>query len=196
MTISRLNKLLLIILLSFSTSGECQFSIGLKVGGLAFHQKKVNPNYYRWSIDKKGHWVGYFGFSIVMAYQFNPFLGVKLIQTVLPSDCAGKFSGITHLGLDFHDRIVGAKNETHKFSGSVGPLFYYRKNWKEISNYYVDKNFVKSNKNNVWERKFVWYGGQIQYDFFFRSNQSFSTNFLPGYPYIYTFMSGFNQQFN
>lgn len=176
---------LLITLPSFS-----QFTFGVKIGGLALHQQKVSPNYYSWSIDKKGHWVGYLGVSFTAGYQFNEYLGVKVIQTVLPYDCAGKFSGITHFGIDFFDRIVGWENDNHRLSASFGPLFYYRKNWKEVPNYYEDTDFMKTGKNEKWERKFVWYGGQVQYDYYFDSNRAVSTNFLPGYPYIYTFMTG------
>jgi len=171
-------------------SVQAQFTFGIKIGGLAFHQQPVEPNYYRWSIDKKGRWVGYLGLSFTAGYRFNPYVGIKVIQTILPYDCAGKFSGITHIGLDFHDDLVGLKNERHQFSASFGPLFYYRKNWKEVLNYYVDEGFVKSRLGSKWERKLVWYGGQINYDWYYNEREAVSTNFLPGYPYIYTFMTG------
>lgn len=187
---------LLIAFLFFSTIHFGQFTVGIKIGGLAFHQQKVDPNYYSWSIDKKGHWVGYLGVSLTAGYQFNPYLGVKVIQTLMPYDCAGKFSGITHVGIDFHDRIVGAANETHRFSGTFGPLFYYRKNWREIPEYYEDEGFMKTGANKVWERKFVWYGAQIQYNYFLNSRTAISTNFLPGFPYIYTFNTGIETRLN
>ncbi len=176
------------ILAVISTSA--QFTVGIKIGGLAFHQQKVSPNYYRLSMDKKGHWVGYLGCSLTAGYQFNPYIGIKVIQTLMPFDCAGKFSGITHFGIDFQDRIVGIQNTRHNLSATVGPLFYYRKNWKDVPNYYVDEGFVKTNQKGEWERKFIWYGGQIQYDYYFNEQTAISTNFLPGYPYIYTFMTG------
>lgn len=169
---------------------NAQFTVGIKFGGLAFHQQKISPNYYKWSIDKKGHWVGYLGCSLTAGYQFNPYFGIKVIQTLMPFDCAGKFSGITHIGIDFQDRIIGIKNPKHNLSATFGPLFYYRKNWKKVPNYYVDEGFVKTNQTGDWERKFIWYGGQIQYDFSIDSRTAISTNFLPGYPYIYTFMTG------
>jgi hypothetical protein len=54
---------------------------------------------------------------------------------------------------------------------------------------------MKMKDGSKWERKFVWYGGQIQYDFYFKDKEAISTNFLPGYPYIYTFMTGVVTQF-
>jgi len=190
-------RLFLILgLLFLKTTVYGQFTIGVKIGGIAFHQQPVSPNYYKWSIDKNGRFVGFAGFSITAGYHFNPFIGVKVIQTILSYDCAGKFSGITHIGVDFHDDIIGIKNERHQLSASFGPLFYYRKNWKSVPHYYVDEGFMNPSKNDQWERKFVWYAGQIQYDFYWNPREAISTNFLPGFPYIYTFITGYQISIN
>jgi hypothetical protein len=167
-----------------------QVSFGIKFGGLAVHHQKVDPNYYRLSIDKKGRFVGYLGVSFVATYHINQYLGIKFIQTIMPFDCAGKRSGITHLGIDFQDRIIGIQNTTHQLSASFGPLIYYRKNWHQVANYTPNHQFVKQNKKGNWERKFIWYAGQIQYDFSIDERHAISTNFFPGYPHIYTFNTG------
>ncbi len=174
----------------FAVHSNAQFTVGIKIGGLAFHQQKVSPNYYKLKLDKNGHFVAYLGLSLTAGYQFNPYLGVKIIQTLMPYDCAGRFSGITHIGIDFKDRIVGFKNPTHQLSATFGPIFYYRKNWQTVDNYYITEGFVKQNLTGNWERKWIWFGGQIQYDYYVHPNRAISTNFLPGYPYIYTFMTG------
>ena len=101
-----MRKLCFILFFIAPFVGRTQFTVGIKIGGLAFHQQEVNPNYYSWSIDKKGRWVGYLGVSLTAGYQFNRYLGVKVIQTIMPYDCAGKFAGITHLGIDLHDRML------------------------------------------------------------------------------------------
>ena len=190
-----MKQFITLFLVLFSFISYSQLTIGVKIGGLALHHKKVSPNYYKWSIDKKGRFVGYAGATITVGYQFNQYLGVKFAQTIMPYDCGGKFSGITHIGIDFFDRIVGFKNETHRFSASFGPLFYYRKNWHKIPDYYAEEGFLKTGKNKDWERKFVWHGGQIQYDYYLNERVSISTNFLPGFPYIYTFNTGLQTSF-
>lgn len=126
-----------------------QVSFGIKIGGLAVHHQKVDPNYYRLSIDKKGRFVGYLGVSFVATYHINQYIGVKFIQTIMPFDCAGKRSGITHLGIDFQDRIIGIQNSTHQLSASFGPLIYYRKNWNQVANYTPNDQFVKRNKKGI-----------------------------------------------
>ncbi|MGV6861670.1 MAG: hypothetical protein ACWA41_07845 [Putridiphycobacter sp.] len=184
-------KLWFFILFSTSLFAHSQFSFGVKISGLAYHpQKEINESHYRWKLDKGGHLVSFIGISFMGSYQFNPYVGVKVVQTVMPFDCAGKWAFITHVGVNFYDRIVGWKNDIHRGSGSFGPLFYYRKGWGEIEGYSPDLTFVKPSKNKKWETKFVWYGAQLQYDYFFRPNQAHSINIFPGYPYIYSFAIG------
>jgi hypothetical protein len=114
----------------------------------------------------------------------------------MPFDCAGKFSSVTHLGLNITDRIFGSKNETHNASMSFGPLLYLRKGWLQLEGYESDESFIKTTKNKKWQHKFVWYCGQIQYDYYFKSNQALSFNFFPGYPYIYSFAVGKTLKFD
>ncbi len=174
-----------------SNYGYSQLTVGVKISGLAFHpQQKLNEKCYRWKLDTKGHFVGFVGISFTSAYQFNDYLGVKITQTFLPFDCAGKFASVTHLGLNLTDRIVGWKNDDHRISASFGPLLYLRRGWTQIEGYEPDEEFIHTMKNEKWQRKFVWYGAQAQYDYYYKTNQALSFNFFPGYPYIYTFGIG------
>jgi hypothetical protein len=167
--------------------GHSQMTFGVKISGLAFHPKKeLNEACYRWKIDKKGKLVGFVGVTFTSAYQFNNYVGVKFTQTFMPFDCAGKFASVTHLGINLTDRIVGWKNDLHRGSVSIGPLFYLRKGWLQLDGYEPDTDFIKTTKSEKWQRKFVWYGGQMQYDYYFKTNQAVSVNFFPGYPYIYS----------
>jgi hypothetical protein len=173
------------------------FTLGVKISGLALHpQKKLNESVYRWKLDKKGHFVGFVGVSLTSSYHFNPYLGVKLTQTTMPFDCAGKFASVTLLGLNVTDRVFGFTNEKHNASMSIGPLLYLRKGWLQLKGYEPDESFIKSSENKKWQHKFVWYGGQAQYDYYFKPNQAVSVNFFPGYPYIYSFAVGQTVKFD
>jgi ABC-type long-subunit fatty acid transport system fused permease/ATPase subunit len=184
-------RLVFIALISTSFNISAQFTFGIKISGLAYHpQKEINENHYRWNLDKNGHLVSFIGISFIANYSFNQYLGVKTTHTIMPFDCAGKWAFVSHIGINLHDRIIGWKNNVHRFSGSFGPLWYYRKGWIAIDGYKQEPNFIKSSKNNKWEHKFVWYGAQVQYDFYFRTNQAVSVNIFPGYPYIYSFAIG------
>lgn len=168
-----------------------QFSVGIKLGGIAFHPKnKVDGSFYKWKINKIGNLAAFSSITITAGYQVNDYWGIKFAQVIMFSDCAGKFAGITHAGLNLYDRIIGWHPNDHRLSLSTGPLFYYRKNWHEIKSYVPTPGFMRDRKNNGWETKMVFHGGQIQYDYYFNENNAFSVNFLPGYPYIYAISAG------
>ncbi len=141
-------------------------------------------------MDKKGRFVAFASISIVATYHINKYIGVKAVQSFIFHDCAGKFAGLSHIGIDFHDDIIGWENPNHQWSFSFGPLYYYRKGWLNDKNYRHTPDFLTLSKNRKWERKFVWYGGQIQYDYLFANGQAFNINFFPGIPYLYTFGIG------
>jgi len=176
----------------FANYSESQVTFGVKISGLAFHpQRKVHETIYRWTLDEKGRVAAYVGVTFTTAYQFNDYVGIKMSQTFMPLDCAGKFSSLTHVGVNLTDRIVRWENIKHRGSVSIGPLLYLRRGWLDIESYTADTDFIKTNKRNPkWQHKFIWYGGQMQYDYYYKSNQAISVNFFPGYPYIYSFAVG------
>ncbi|OYT10390.1 MAG: hypothetical protein B6I18_09365 [Bacteroidetes bacterium 4572_112] len=50
-----------------------------------------------------------------------------------------------------------------------------------------DANYLKVSKNGIWETKFVWHGGQIEYSYLpANSHTAYTINFLPAIPYLYT----------
>lgn len=184
-------RLILILLISSSLNSYSQFTFVIKISGLAYHpQKEINESHYRWKIDKNGHLVSFIGITLIADYSFNQYIGIKTAHTIMPFDCAGKWAFVSHIGINFHDRVIGWKNNEHRFSGSFGPLWYYRKGWNNINGYIQETDFIKSSKNKQWESKFVWYGAQAQYDYYFNTQQALSVNIFPGYPYIYSFAVG------
>jgi hypothetical protein len=198
----RKNKVLLILLLVASIQGMSQFSVGITISGIAFHPSaKDNAHIYKWKFDKSGRFVAYAGISLMAEYRVNKYIGIKVLQNLVFYDCAGKFAGLTHFGINVHDEVFGLENQNHKFSASFGPLWYYRKGWTNIESYKNNPSFLKLSNSGQWESTFVWYGAQIYYDYFssktieqnlsskFR-NSDLSINFLPAYPHLYTFGIG------
>ncbi len=188
-------KTLILTLIIFSFSYGQGITVGIKIGGIGYHPKTDgNEQYYRYKLNKKGNINWFKSVTFCLAYNFNEWVGIKAVQTILVRDCADKFAGVSHIGINVTDRIVGWKNEQHRGSFSFGPLFYYRKNWNQIAGYTTDTDFIKLAKNKIWERKLVWYGGQIQYDYYFYTSNAFSVNVLPGYPYIYAISAGYTNR--
>lgn len=175
-----------------SITAPSQVSVGITFGGIGYHpQKSENSKFYKWKVDKKGHFVGFAGMTFNVSYRFNDYVGVKLIQSVVGHDCAGKFAGVTHVGVELYDDIIGLRDNRHDFSMSFGPMLYYRNNWSREPGYVNDPDFIRMSSNQKWERKFIWHGGQIQYDYRVTDQESFQVNFMPGHPYLYSFMAGY-----
>ncbi len=186
-----MNKLFVTLCLLYSLCLNSQVSIGFTIGGIGYHPKnKSNHSYYKWKIDKKGKFVGYAGISIFLTYKVNNYIGFKLLQGLVFHDCAGKFAGISHVGINLYDDIIGFKFKRDALSMSVGPFWYYRKNWMKIPEYIHDSTFIRLSKTKKWESLFVWYGGQIEYIHTFNNHKNFALNILPAYPYLYTFGVG------
>ena len=137
-------------------------------------------------MDRKGKFTGFASISILASYRFNDYVGVKVMQSLIFYDCAGKFAGISHFGINLYDEIINWKNPKSEFSMSFGPMWYYRKDWMREKEYQNNPNFIRLSKNKRWESKFIWHGGLIQYDFHITNSQSISTTLFPGYPYLYT----------
>jgi len=168
-----------------------QLSIGISLTGLGFHPTPdQNSHLYKWKLDKKGKVVAFTGISFVATYRINDYIGVKLLQTLVFHDCVGRFAGLTHISVDFHDDIIGWDGLKNQFSASFGPLWYYRKNWCKNPSYINDPSFMNLSKSKTWETKFVWYGGVAEYAHYFDDKNAATFSLLPGHPYLYTFGVG------
>ena len=185
-----------LIFISCWTISSAQWNIGVTIGGLAYHQGKVkNPDIYPTKIDSRGKFVIFRGINISLSYQFNDYVGVKAVQTLIFHDSAGKFAGISHLGLQLHDDIAAMDFESHHLSMSIGPFLYYRKGWNNIEGYTHDPHFIKMSTNGEWESKFVWYGGFMRYDYNIDSHTNLAFDLLPGFPFVYALTSGWSTNF-
>ncbi len=182
---------LILILLIFSKMLMSQLSIGISLIGLGYHPTSdQNTHLYKWKLDKKGKTIAFTGVTFVATYRINDFLGVKVMQTLVFYDCAGKFAGLTHIGVDFHDDVFGCDGLKNQFSASFGPLWYYRKNWSKYPTYVNDPSFIRLSKSEIWETKFVWYGAVAEYAHYFDDKNAATISLFPGHPYLYTFSVG------
>lgn len=164
---------------------HAQFFLGVKFMGLSFHPgKNVNGKFFQHAAGKKNRLALNFGVAITAEYKFNRYISVKLDQAAF-RDCGGKFAGMTMLNLRYTQQL-GVLGE-----GSVGfgPFFFYRHTWKTFDGY-VDEGYFDNTKNEKWQTKFVWYGGELEHDYPINKTMDLSTNILPGIPVVYALSSG------
>jgi hypothetical protein len=176
--------LLTFFTLSFSLL-HAQWFVGVKFMGLSFHPgKNTNGKLFLHPLGKNKRFALNFGLGVGVEYKFNNYISVKLDQVAF-HDCAGKFAGMSMINLRYTQNLGVLGNG----SVGMGPFFYYRKNWNIIPNY-MDEGYFKISKNNAWQTKFVWYGGELEHNYPLRNGLDLSTNILPGIPVVYALASG------
>lgn len=183
------NKLVILLLLLMLTSFDkvCgqMWSIGIYVNGINLHlQKPVNGDLYHRTLTKNKRLVYNIGVGLRVSYYMNNFAGFTITQVVVPQDCGNKFFGLTHAGIFLSTRYFNQSQHEGILIG--GPVLFYRKNWNSLPGYKDDHVMVQS-KNKVWQYKFVWHGGFLEYQYHYGKNQATGIHVMPGIPELMSF---------
>jgi hypothetical protein len=159
-------------------------NFGIKYFGFSIHPKGDKQAYLMpYKLDKHGVFIVNFG--TIVSYQHNLYkdlVSIKVAQGFY-SDSGGLPSGHTHIGF----RIMCFEKSKHSIIFGFGPTLVYRKNWN-CKPGYVTTGLFKEYKNIQY--KFVWYGGEIEYNYQLNDKIDLNANFLPGYPLIMSFGFG------
>lgn len=169
-------KHILVILLMVTTCSVFgQVTLGIKFFGLTGHLKKSpHPHLYPLRLDKKGAFVVTTGIILTAeVFVYKDILSVKAGQSIF-SDCAKKFAGFSHLGF----RIHGYSGD-HHFSIGNGPTLFYRKDWGNLPGY-VDEGLFR--RHGIYQTRFFWFGGDIEYIHAEKGEPGYSLSILPGPP--------------
>jgi hypothetical protein len=181
----RLLIALLILIVVSSVSAHAQWYIGVKLMGISIHTDQMdNKHLFLNTIGKNKRVAFHLGGALTVEYRVNNWLAFKCDQ-VLFRDCAGKTAGMTMLNV----RYVHDFSPKDNASIGAGPFWYYRKSWKQFDAY-KDDGYFKDSPDGKWQRKFVWYGGEIEYNRKLNNNLDWSTNVLPGIPVVIAVASG------
>jgi hypothetical protein len=175
----KLVVLVFIVIFNIHATQANDLFIGVKFFGLSIHPTgALNTQYMPLKFDKRGTFVLNLGVEICVEYFFyKDIVSVKFIQA-LYADCCQKFGGFTHLGL--RGRIF--KFGQHSLYGGIGPTFIYRKNWYALEGYDDSFSFFHGKPEDIWQYRFLWYGGEFEYDYEINNHFSLSTSFVPGFP--------------
>lgn len=176
-----------IFLVVFTHIGFSQVVFGVKITGLAYHPRPVNGSIFRGKLDKKGHFVINGGMALTAQYYANKNLGIGIGQVIMPQDCGGKWFGASQIGLALKHDL----SPNHSVHGVFGPMVFYRQNWADIAGY-KDDVFFKKSKNLSTQYKFVWYGVNFEYTYWYANQTGVAFNLLPGIPEVFEFSAGMN----
>ena len=189
-----IRKLLLIILLSivFLPGAFSQDNLTAKFFGLSFHPDgDVNADNMPTRLDRHGVVVVNLGAYVGHEIFFHKDkLSVKFIVAMY-SDCGGLFSGLFHVG--FRGVILEKKN--FSINGGIGPTFIYRRSWYSKFDDYINSGFYRGNETDFWQYKFLWYGGELEFNYKLNEVLDLSTTFIPGYPKLLGLSFGIRYRF-
>jgi hypothetical protein len=62
-----------------------------------------------------------------------------------------------------------------------GPILFYRKNWNSLPGY-KDDQLMAQTKNKIWQYKFVWHGGFLEYQYQYNKSNTAGIHIMPGIP--------------
>jgi hypothetical protein len=181
---SQLLRVLFLLLASINLA-KAQDNVGLRFVFGTLHPQGdkmafLMPN----KLDENAVAVLNWGFiGSYQRYIYKKRFSLKVAQGAY-SDCARLFAGHTHLGF----RVNFLNGRKHSLEFGFGPTFVYRESWNRFEGYIQDTKLLKNTKN--WQWNFVWYGGELEYDYSISKNLDLNINCIPGYPKFFTFAVG------
>lgn len=172
-------------LMTLAGLAAAQGNVGLRFVFATLHPAgEKNAFLMPHKLDKEAHVVLNWGFiGSYQHYFYKRRWSVKFAQGAY-SDCATLFAGHTHLGF----RINLLNSRRHFLEFGFGPTFVYRQSWYRLPGYEQETSLLKNTEK--WQYNFVWYGGEIEYDFKLNDKIDLNLNCIPGYPKFFTFAVG------
>ncbi|MFC2151246.1 hypothetical protein ACFLSE_01850 [Bacteroidota bacterium] len=185
-------SILFVLLINFSLFGFSQDNFTAKFFGFSFHPEgDVNADNMPTKIDRNGVVVVnlgmYFGYE---SFFYKDKLSVKTV-TAFYSDCGGLFSGLVHVGF----RGVILQTQRFSINGGIGPTFIYRRSWYSKFDDYINSGFYRGNETDFWQYKFLWYGGELEFNYKLNKSLDLSATFIPGYPKLLELSFGVRYRF-
>lgn len=176
-----------IIMSCASLYAQGEYNFGLKYYGLSIHpggDKQAHLMPYK--LDPKGvATISWGGIASFQKFIFRNLISIKLAQGVY-TDSGGVLAGHTHLGF----RLELLQAGKHQLNFGFGPTLIYRKNWYTVKEGYQSTGLFKESEDKQIQYKFVWYGGEIEYNYAINEHWDISAHILPGYPILVAFGVG------
>lgn len=167
-------------------------SFGLKFFGLSIHAYgDENWRLMPRRLDDTGRFVINLGATAnYELFVWRDIVSVKS-SVALYSDCAARLGGFFHVGL--RGRIF--KIGRHTLNGGIGPTLIFRRNWAELPNY-SNLHYFKGAPGDIWQWRFLWYGGEFEYNVQLWKGWEASLTFIPGFPKLMSLSIGFRYCWN
>ncbi len=169
-----------------------RFGANLLFTGLTYHPGGADhPEDYPRKFDKGGYWVLLLGAEGDFDWYAYRYLLVRG-SIALNRDCADVWGGFFHLGPHFNLPI----GEKFAFRIGIGPTLIWRQNWNGVvSTYHGDRFYGRTPTNDDFQSKFLWYAGNMEFEWKIRPNVSLIFSNIPGWPQTLTSSVGARYSF-
>ena len=160
-----------------------RFGANLLFTGLTYHPGGGDhTDDYPRKLDAGAYWVLLLGGEADVDWYAYRYLLVRGSAS-LNKDCSDVWAGFFHLGPHFNLPI----GERFAFRIGIGPTLVWRQNWNGVvANYKGDSFYGKTLTNDDFQSRFIWYGGNMEFEWKIRDNVSFIFSNIPGWPHVIT----------
>ena len=167
-----------------------RFGANLLFQGLTYHPDGGEHEDYPRKLDAAAYWVLLLGTQADFDWYFHKY-GLARGSVALVRDCADVWSGYFHLGprlnLPWGDRFV--------FRVGIGPTLVWRQQWYGKVAGYTHDSFYGRDTTATFQTKFLWYGGNLDFEWKIRPDLSLIYSNIPGWPEVLTSSFGGRYEF-
>lgn len=158
-----------------------RFATNLLVTGLSYHPDGGENEGYPRQLDEEAYWVLLLGGQLDGDMYLHRYLLLRASISVY-RDCADVWSGFYHLGprlnLPIGSRFV--------FRVGIGPTLLWRQNWLGVVDGYTKDSFYGKATHGDFQTKFIWYGGDLDFEWKLTPKLSLIYANIPGWPEVIT----------
>ena len=196
---TRTFSFIVVLLLGFTstfatTPKDEKWAVNAKYLGWTYHPGGGSPErdrQYPLAVDDEAYIVLHIGAEADLDYYVNEYLILRATTAVF-SDCYMYWSGHFHLGFranyDFNDKF--------SFRVGIGPTLIWRENWwKKVSWYEGDGFYGKERTSGPLQSAFLWYGGNLEFQWNINETWKFVYSAIPGFPQVVTSAFGLRKNF-
>jgi len=167
-----------------------RFAANALFTGLSFHPDGGENEGYPRQLDDKAFWVLILGGQIDADMYLHRYFLLRASTSVY-RDCADVWSGFYHFG----PRLNLPLGPRFVFRIGIGPTLLWRENWLGVVPGYTKDSFYGKATRGDYQTKFIWYGGDLDFEWKLTPKVSLLYGNIPGWPEVITSNLGMRYHF-
>ncbi len=172
------------------SESENRFGTNLLFNGLTYHPGGGDHERYPRKLDDAAYWVLQVGGQADLDWYLHRYVLLRGSVSVI-RDCEDVWSGFFHLGPRLN-LPIGPK---FVFRIGIGPTLVWRQTWFGVDSTYHGDSFYGRDSTGAYQSRFLWYGGNLDFEWKIRRNLSLLYSNLPGWPHVITSSIGARYSF-